>query len=88
MMMGIFTSGVLGPFANWLVPIMIGSRRMAFPRIESLTFWLLMAGGVILITTIFFGGSRPAGPATSRSATRARRASTPTSASSRSSASR
>jgi cytochrome c oxidase subunit I len=56
MMMGIFTSGVLGPFANWLVPIMIGSRRMAFPRIESLTFWLLMAGGVILITTIFFGG--------------------------------
>ncbi len=56
MMMGIFTSGVLGPFANWLVPIMIGSRRMAFPRIESLTFWLLMAGGVVLITTIFFGG--------------------------------
>jgi cytochrome c oxidase subunit I len=56
MMMGMFTSGVLGPFANWLVPIMIGSRRMAFPRIESLTFWLLMAAGVVLITTIFFGG--------------------------------
>jgi cytochrome c oxidase subunit 1 len=56
MMMGMMTSGILGPFANWLVPIMIGSRRMAFPRIESLTFWLLMAGGVILITTIFFGG--------------------------------
>jgi cytochrome c oxidase subunit I len=56
MMMGIMTSGILGPFANWLVPIMIGSRRMAFPRIESLTFWLLMAGAVILITTIFFGG--------------------------------
>ena len=35
---------------------MIGSRRMAFPRIESFTFWLLMAAGVILITTIFFGG--------------------------------
>jgi cytochrome c oxidase subunit 1 len=35
---------------------MIGSRRMAFPRIESFTFWLLMAGAVILITTIFFGG--------------------------------
>ena len=43
MMMGIMTSGILGPFANWLVPIMIGSRRMAFPRIESFTFWLLMA---------------------------------------------
>jgi cytochrome c oxidase subunit 1 len=56
MMMGIMTSGILGPFANWLVPLMIGSRRMAFPRIESFTFWLLMAGGVILVTTIFFGG--------------------------------
>jgi cytochrome c oxidase subunit I len=56
MMMGIMTSGILGPFANWLLPIMIGSRRMAFPRIESFTFWLLMAGSVILLTTIFFGG--------------------------------
>jgi cytochrome c oxidase subunit I len=56
MMMGIMTSGVLGPFANWLVPLMIGNRRMAFPRIESFTFWLVMAAGVVLITTIFFGG--------------------------------
>ena len=56
MMMGIMTSGILGPFANWLVPLMIGTRRMAFPRIESFTFWLLMAGSVILVTTIFFGG--------------------------------
>lgn len=56
MMMGMMTSGVLGPFGNWLVPLMIGTRRMAFPRIEALTFWLLMAAGVILVTTIFFGG--------------------------------
>ena len=56
MMMGIMTSGVLGPFANYFVPLMIGARRMAFPRIESLTFWLLMAAGAILMTTLFFGG--------------------------------
>jgi cytochrome c oxidase subunit 1 len=56
MMMGIMTSGILGPFANYFVPLMIGARRMAFPRIESLTFWLLMAAGAILTTTIFFGG--------------------------------
>jgi cytochrome c oxidase subunit 1 len=56
MMMGTFTSALVGPFANWAVPLMIGSRRMAFPRLESFTFWLLMAGEVILITTIFFGG--------------------------------
>jgi cytochrome c oxidase subunit 1 len=56
MMMGMMTSGILGPFGNWLVPIMIGSRRMAFPRIEALSFWLLMAAGVVFMTTIFLGG--------------------------------
>jgi cytochrome c oxidase subunit I len=56
MMMGMMTSGLLGPFANYFVPIMIGARRMAFPRIEALTFWLLMAAGFILTSTIFFGG--------------------------------
>jgi cytochrome c oxidase subunit 1 len=56
MMMGMMTSGILGPFANYFVPLMIGSRRMAFPRIEALTFWLLMAAGTILMTALAFGG--------------------------------
>ena len=56
MMMGIMSSAILGPFANYFLPIMIGARRMAFPRIEALSFWLLMAAGGILTTTIFFGG--------------------------------
>ncbi len=56
MMMGIMSSAILGPFANYVVPLMIGARRMAFPRIEALTFWLLMAAGTLLATTIFFGG--------------------------------
>jgi cytochrome c oxidase subunit 1 len=56
MMIGIMSSAVLGPFANYLVPIMIGARRMAFPRIEALSFWLLMSAGGILTTTVFFGG--------------------------------
>ena len=56
MMMGMMTSGILGPFANYLVPLMIGARRMAFPRIEALTFWLLMAAGTVLMTSWVFGG--------------------------------
>jgi cytochrome c oxidase subunit 1 len=56
MMMGMMSSSILGPFANYFIPLMIGARRMAFPRIEALTFWLLMAAGTILTTTIFFGG--------------------------------
>ncbi len=56
MMMGTMTSGLLGPFATFLVPLMIGSRRLAFSRVSAFSFWLLMAGEVILLTTIFFGG--------------------------------
>jgi cytochrome c oxidase subunit 1 len=56
MMMGMMTSGIVGPFANYFLPLMIGTRRMAFPRIEAFTFWLLMAAGVVLVTTLFFGG--------------------------------
>ena len=56
MMMGMMTSVILGPLGNWLVPLMIGSRRMAFPRIEALSFWILMAAGVVFLTTIFLGG--------------------------------
>jgi cytochrome c oxidase subunit 1 len=35
---------------------MIGARRMAFPRIEALTFWLVPASGLILLSAIAFGG--------------------------------
>ena len=56
MMIGVMTSAVLGPFGNYLVPLMIGARRSAFPRIEALSFWLLVAADVILLTAVSLGG--------------------------------
>jgi cytochrome c oxidase subunit I len=56
MMMGLMTSAVLGPFGNYFVPLLIGARRSAFPRIEALSFWLLMAAAVMLVSTVAFGG--------------------------------
>src|SRR3954447_19433971 len=41
-------------FGNYLVPLMIGSRDMAFPRLNMLSWWLLVAGGVVLYTSIFY----------------------------------
>ena len=82
MMMGIMTSGVLGPFANYFVPLMIGARRMAFPRVEAITFWLLMAAGRSSSRRSSSVASRPAGRATRRSTSRPTTASTPTSSSS------
>ena len=36
---------ILGPFGHYFVPLMIGAKRMAFPRIEALSFWLLPIAG-------------------------------------------
>ena len=44
MMIMMMSAVILGPFGNYFVPLMIGARRMAFPRIEALTFWLTAAG--------------------------------------------
>jgi cytochrome c oxidase subunit I len=35
-------------FANFLVPLMIGARDMAFPRVNALSYWFYAAGGVVL----------------------------------------
>jgi cytochrome c oxidase subunit 1 len=56
MMIMMTSAFILGPFGNYFVPIMIGARRMAFPRLEALTFWLTPAAGLILMSAIAFGG--------------------------------
>jgi cytochrome c oxidase subunit 1 len=56
MMLMMMSAAVLGAFGNYLVPLMIGARRMAFPRVESLTLWLTALAGCILLTAIFLGG--------------------------------
>src|SRR5262245_12694299 len=47
---------VLFGFANYLVPLMIGARDMAFPRLNAFSFWLSAFGGVLLYFS-FLGGS-------------------------------
>jgi len=47
---------VLFGFANYLVPLMIGARDMAFPRLNAFSFWLTALGGVLLYFS-FLGGS-------------------------------
>ena len=56
MMMMMMTSVILGPFGNYLMPLMIGSKRMAFPRIEALSFWLTPAAYLILLSGVLLGG--------------------------------
>jgi cytochrome c oxidase subunit I len=56
MMMMMMSSVVLGPFGQYFAPIMIGSKRMAFPRLEALGFWLTPPAYVILLSSILWGG--------------------------------
>src|SRR6202034_3490604 len=56
MMMMLMTSVILGPFGNYLVPLMIGSKRVAFPRIEALSFWLTPCAFLILLSSFLLGG--------------------------------
>jgi cytochrome c oxidase subunit I len=41
--------------SNYVLPIMIGAKDMAFPRLNALSFWLLIPGGVMLAISPAFG---------------------------------
>ena len=56
MMMMMMSSVILGPFGQYFAPLMIGSKRMAFPRIEALGFWLTPPAYVILLSGILYSG--------------------------------
>src|SRR3989441_4251825 len=56
MMIMMTSAFILGPFGNYFVPLMIGARRMAFPRIEALTFWLTPLAGLVLMSAIAWNG--------------------------------
>jgi cytochrome c oxidase subunit I len=48
-------------FANYLVPLMIGARDMAFPRLNAMSYWLLLFGGLLLHFSWVAGGAPAAG---------------------------
>jgi len=42
-------------FANFIVPLQLGARDMAFPRLNALSYWLLVGGAIVLYSGFLFG---------------------------------
>jgi cytochrome c oxidase subunit I len=47
---------ILIGFGNYFVPLMIGARDMAFPRLNAFSFWITAFGGFLLYASFFAGG--------------------------------
>jgi cytochrome c oxidase subunit 1 len=53
---------IFAGFANYLVPLMIGARDVAFPRLNALSYWLFLFGGLVLMLSFLAeGGPAEAG---------------------------
>jgi len=50
---------IMAGFGNFLVPLMIGARDMAFPRLNALSYWLFLLGGIVLWLSWFSSGGAP-----------------------------
>ena len=48
-------------FANYLLPLQIGARDVAFPRLNALSFWVFLFGGLFLNSAWLLGGGADGG---------------------------
>ncbi|MEE8406094.1 MAG: cbb3-type cytochrome c oxidase subunit I, partial [Acidimicrobiia bacterium] len=58
-MIFLFIMPASAAFMNYLIPLMIGARDVAFPRLNALSWWIFLFGGIFLYSTFIFGTSVP-----------------------------
>ena len=53
-MVFLFVVPIFAGFGNYFIPLMIGARDMAFPKLNALSYWLLLAGGIVFYASLFW----------------------------------
>ena len=54
-MIFLYASPILSGFSNYLWPLLLGSRDMAFPRLNALGYWIYLASGIFLYVGFLTG---------------------------------
>ena len=71
-MVFLFVVPIMAGFGNYFVPLMIGARDMAFPKLNALSYWFFLAGGIVFYASLFFGRRRSAAGRRTRRSRRTR----------------
>jgi cytochrome c oxidase subunit 1 len=50
---------ILAGFGNYLLPLMIGARDVAFPRLNAFSYWMFLLGGIVLYSSWLSTGGAP-----------------------------
>ncbi len=54
-MIFLFNTPIWAGFGNYFLPIQIGTRDMAFPRLNALSYWIFLFAGIFIYTSLFVG---------------------------------
>ncbi len=60
-MIFLYSLPILSGFSNYLWPLMLGARDMAFPRLNALSYWLFLFAGIFLYSSFPLGEAPNAG---------------------------
>ena len=60
-MIFLYAAPVLSGFSNYLWPLMLGARDMAYPRLNALSYWTYLVAGIFLYTSLPLGAMPNAG---------------------------